>query len=224
MTTPDEQHRAPYREEWQAYLTDGVIPFSTPGHKQGRGAPPDFIAAFGQQALRLDIPHDGGTFDAHLERDPLEQAERLAAALWRAREAIFLVNGSTTGNLATLLTISRPHRPIIVTRAMHKSLLAGLILSGAKPIYVVPALHPESGLLLDVDPQVVSHALETTPEATAVALVSPTYTGVASNVAALAWLCHQHQIPLFVDEAWGPHLPFHPSFTLPQSRRVLTWP
>ena len=207
----EEQQRAPYLEQWLAYLDERTIPFTTPGHKQGRGAPPEFVAAFGERALALDIPHDGGTFDAHLEHDPLAAAERLAAALWGARDAVFLVNGSTTGNLAALLTLGRPGRPIVVTRAMHKSLLAGLVLSGARPVYVVPAAHPESGLLLDLPPESVAQALAAWPEATAVALVSPTYTGVTSDTAELAALCHARGVPLFVDEAWGPHLPFHPA-------------
>ncbi len=207
----DEQSRTPYLDRWLAYLEEGVVPFSTPGHKQGRGAPPEFAAAFGARALALDIPHDGGTYETHLPVDPLEEAEALAAALWGAREAVFLVNGSTTGNLAALLTLGRPGEPIVVTRAMHKSLLAGLILSGARPVYVVPELHSESGLLLDVAAEAVERALAEHPTATAVAIVSPTYTGVTSDIARLAAVCHAAGVPLFVDEAWGPHLPFHPA-------------
>ncbi|WP_323053845.1 aminotransferase class I/II-fold pyridoxal phosphate-dependent enzyme [Thermomicrobium sp. 4228-Ro] len=207
----DEQSRAPYLERWLTYLEEGVVPFSTPGHKQGRGAPPEFTDAFGARALALDIPHDGGTYETHLAVDPLDEAEQLAAALWGARDAVFLVNGSTTGNLAALLTLSQPGRPVIVTRAMHKSLLAGLVLSGARPVYVVPELHGESGLLLDIAPEAVEQALQAYPDATAVMIVSPTYTGVTSDIARLAVICHQHGVPLFVDEAWGPHLPFHPA-------------
>ena len=206
----DEQRAAPYVRQWVAYLDEGVVPFSTPGHKQGRGAPPEFCAVFGARALQLDIPHDGGTYDSHLSSDPLEEAERLAARLWRARDAVFLVNGSTTGNLAALLTLGRPGRPIVVTRAMHKSLLAGLVLSGARPVYVVPEVHCESGMLLDVAPESVEQALAAHPDATAVAVVSPTYTGVTSDLPRLAAICHERGVPFFVDEAWGPHLPFHP--------------
>ncbi|MDW8059832.1 MAG: aminotransferase class I/II-fold pyridoxal phosphate-dependent enzyme [Thermomicrobium sp.] len=207
----DEQSRAPYLERWLAYLAEGVVPFSTPGHKQGRGAPPEFAAAFGAGALELDIPHDGGTYDTHLPTDPLDEAERLAAALWGAHDAVFLVNGSTTGNLAALLTLSRPGQPIVVTRAMHKSLLAGLILSGARPVYVVPEVDEETGFLLDVAPEAVERALQAHPDATAVAIVSPTYTGVTSDLRRIAALCRAYGVPLFVDEAWGPHLPFHPA-------------
>ncbi|MCS7050538.1 MAG: aminotransferase class I/II-fold pyridoxal phosphate-dependent enzyme, partial [Thermomicrobium sp.] len=207
----DEQRVAPYLDQWLAFLERGIVPFTTPGHKQGRGAPPEFCTVFGSRALQLDIPHDGGTYDSHLDSDPLAEAERLAARLWGADEAVFLVNGSTTGNLAALLTLGQPGRAIVVTRAMHKSLLAGLVLSGARPVYVVPEVHQENGLLLDVAPESVRRALESSPDATAVAVVSPTYTGVTSDLIGLAVTCRAYGVPLFVDEAWGPHLTFHPA-------------
>jgi len=56
----------------------------------------------------------------------------------------------------------------------------------------------------------VARALATHPEAKLVALVSPSYSGVSSDLATIAWLCHLHDIPLYVDEAWGPHFHFHP--------------
>ncbi|MBO9351847.1 MAG: hypothetical protein J7449_10270 [Thermomicrobium sp.] len=46
----EEQQRAPYLEQWLAYVDECVIPFTTPGHKQGRGAPPEFVAAFVERA------------------------------------------------------------------------------------------------------------------------------------------------------------------------------
>jgi len=44
----------------------------------------------------------------------------------------------------------------------------------------------------------------------AVLIVSPTYYGVCSDVAGIAEAAHRHGVPLLVDEAWGPHFPFHP--------------
>jgi arginine/lysine/ornithine decarboxylase len=61
-----------------------------------------------------------------------------------------------------------------------------------------------------VAPDTLRHALSEHPEIKAVYLVSPDYYGVASDLKALAEICHQHGKPLVVDEAWGPHFPFHP--------------
>src|SRR3954454_12679259 len=40
--------------------------------------------------------------------------------------------------------------------------------------------------------------------------VSPTVAGVAADVAGLADVCHAHDIPLIMDDAWGADFTFHP--------------
>jgi len=45
-------------------------------------------------------------------------------------------------------------------------------------------------------------------EVGAVMIVSPTYHGVVSDVAAIAQVCHAHGVPLIVDEAHGSHFAF----------------
>lgn len=206
-----DQRQAPYFEAWVQYQRDGIVSFSTPGHKQGRGAAPELVTAFGEAALALDIPHAGGVDDTHLSRGLLRQAERLAAAAWQADDTIFLLNGSTTGNLAFMLAACRPGDTVVVSRTLHTSLLAGLILSGARPVYAHPAIHPDANVALDVPPDAVRTALEQHPEARAVALVSPAYTGVSSDIAEIGRICHSREVALFIDEAWGPHFAFHPS-------------
>jgi lysine decarboxylase len=44
----------------------------------------------------------------------------------------------------------------------------------------------------------------------AVFVVSPTYYGIAADVAALAEVAHEAGLPLIVDQSWGPHFGFHP--------------
>jgi arginine/lysine/ornithine decarboxylase len=62
-----------------------------------------------------------------------------------------------------------------------------------------------------VDAADVEAALAAHPEAKLAAVVSPTYWGVASDVAALAGAAHRRGVPLYVDAAWGPHFGFHPA-------------
>lgn len=205
-----DQRQAPYFDAWLAYRTAGIVAYSTPGHKLGRGAPRELADAVGADFLALDIPHGGGVDDTHLSGGYLEQAERLAAEAWGADHATFLVNGSTTGNQAFLLATCRPGDEVVVARNLHKSLLAGLILSGAQPVYVRPAVDPGHNLSLDVGLAEVRCALNKHPNAKAVILVSPAYTGVSSDLPAIAALCRERGVPLLVDEAWGPHFPFHP--------------
>jgi arginine/lysine/ornithine decarboxylase len=207
--TPD-QTRAPFFDALLAYRDAAIVPFSTPGHKLGNGAPAEVRDAFGKAVLALDVPHGGGADDTHRTRGVLREAERIAAAAWHADDCLFLVNGSSTGNIAALLATCQPGDTVIVARNMHRSLLSGLILSGARPVYVYPAVDSAQNLSLDVPAADVAAALRAHPETKAVALVSPAYTGVSSDLPAIARLCAGSNVPLFVDEAWGPHFPFHP--------------
>src|SRR5918911_430675 len=58
-------------------------------------------------------------------------------------------------------------------------------------------------------------ALRDAPDARAAFIVSPTYYGMAADVAACAQVAHDVGVPLVVDQAWGPHFGFHPA--LPDS-------
>ena len=213
MDTP-EQREAPYWEALRAFASSDARMFSTPGHKRGRGASSDVRAAFGAM-LNTDIPHGGGVDTTHLSFGLLRRAERLAAAAYGGDDARFLVNGSTTGNIAMLLATCREGDEVLISRMLHKSLLAGLIFSGARPIYLTPAIDPARNLPLDTTAEVVDAGLAAHPAARAVALVSPSYVGVTSDVQAIARRCARAGLPLLVDEAWGPHFHFHPA--LPRS-------
>lgn len=207
-SSPDHT-RAPFFDGLLAYRDAGIVPFSTPGHKLGAGAPAEMISAIGLAALGLDIPNGGGVDDTHRTGGMQREAERLAAAAWQADDAAFLVNGSSTGNIAFLLAACRPGQKILVARNLHTSMLSGLILSGAQPVYLYPDIHPELNLSLDVSAETVRSTLEQHPDARAVALISPSYTGVSADLRTIARICRERGVILFVDEAWGPHFPFH---------------
>lgn len=203
-----DQHEAPFFEALRAYAASGATPFSTPGHKRGAGAPAG-LAALLPDALRVDVPHGGGVDTTHLSRGLLRQSERLAAAAYGGDEARFLVNGSTTGNLAMLMGIAADGDTVLVSRMLHKSLMAGLINSGARPVYLVPQIDAARNLPLGITPASVARGLREHPEAKGVVLVSPSYVGVTSDLREVARVCHSAGVPLLVDEAWGPHFPFH---------------
>ncbi len=160
--------------------------------------------------LALDVPHAGGVDTTHISLGLLREAESMAAAAYGGDDARFLVNGSTTGNLAMLLATCTDGDTVIVSRMLHKSLLAGLVFTGARPHYLIPALDDERNLPLDIEPAAVAGALDIHPQAKAVVLVSPSYVGITSDLASISAICHGRGVPLLVDEAWGPHFHFHP--------------
>lgn len=205
-----DQYRAPLLDGLRAYVSRDMAPFSTPGHKLGAGADPELVDLLGVEVFRSDIPLGGGVSDTHFRGAPLREAERLAAVAWGAERSFFLLNGSSAGNHASLLASVRPGDKVIVARDLHKSLLVALILTGAEPVYVSPALHSELNVGLGVSPDQVAKALDDHPDAKLVALVSPSYCGVSSDLAGIAAVAHARGVPVHVDEAWGPEFHFHP--------------
>ena len=155
---PPVHDPAPFLEALRSSQERGMVPFSCPGHKGGQGAAGDVLALLGQGVFDHDVWLNTGDHD-RLRR----VAESLAARTWGADRSFFLVNGSSSGNQAYLLAAVRPTEEVIVGRDLHKSLLVGLILSGARPVYVTPRVHPELGVGLGVAAGDVAAALAAIP-------------------------------------------------------------
>jgi lysine decarboxylase len=84
-----------------------------------------------------------------------------------------------------------------------------MVLSGLRPSFVAPEIDPELGIAHCVTPDALDAALDESPDAEAVMIVSPTYFGAVARVGDLAEIAHARDLPLVVDEAWGSHLYFH---------------
>ncbi|CAN5687111.1 aminotransferase class I/II-fold pyridoxal phosphate-dependent enzyme [soil metagenome] len=210
-----DHDRAPILEGIQWFVERDFAPFATPGHKRGRGVEPGILKLFGERLFEVDIPLGGGIDDTHFSQQTLVAAEKLGADAWGAERTFYLLNGSSAGNHAFLLGMCAPGDTVIVARDIHKSLLVALILTGVKPVWVAPRLHPELEFGLGVHPDDIAAALDEHPEAKLVVLVSPSYNGVSSDLEAIANEAHGRGVPVYVDEAWGPHFHFHPD--LPKS-------
>jgi arginine/lysine/ornithine decarboxylase len=144
----------------------------------------------------------------------IQQAQILAAETFGAEQTWFLANGSTSGVMAAMLATCNPGDPVILPRNVHQSVISGLVLTGAMPIFIEPEADPQLDLAHCVAPSAIAQALIDHPNARAVLIVSPTYLGVCGHVAAIADLCHAHHLPLIVDEAHGAHFGFHPDLPI----------
>ena len=202
----------PIVEGMQWYHANNFASFATPGHRLGHGAHPDLVDLYGETAWRLDIPVSGGATDVHFVTDVVREAELLGADAWGSDYCHYLVNGSSAGNLAFFLAQLSPGDRVIISRDIHKSLMTALIHTGVQPIYVAPQLHAELDFGIGIEPAQIERAIAANPDARLVALVSPSYSGVSSNLPAIAKVAHEQGVPVYVDEAWGPHFHFHPGF------------
>lgn len=205
------QQRAPLFEQLQRCAQRQSAPFHTPGHKAGRGAAQLLREAWGEAMLQADLPELPELDNLFAPSGVIAEAEALAAEAFGAEQTWFLANGSTAGVIAAILATCGPGDAIVLPRTVHQSVISGLVLSGARPVFVAPAYDPRSNLVGGLTALAVAEALATHREIKAVLLVSPSYEGICGETEAIAQLCHHHKIPLLVDEAHGPHFGFHPN-------------
>jgi arginine decarboxylase len=204
-----DQPAAPYLDAVIGYGTRGPGRYHVPGHKGGQGADPGLRFGLGDRALWLDIPQDIWGVDLGPTPTPYEEAERLAAEAHGAARTWFLTNGATQGNHALCLALAPLGAAVVAQRNSHASLVDGLVLSGGVPAFVPPAYDAELGMAHGVEPSDLERALADAPDARAAFIVSPTYFGMAADVAGCAEVAHAAGVPLVVDQSWGPHFGFH---------------
>ncbi len=203
-----DRGRAPLAAAMKAYAASGALAFHTPGHKQGLGAHPMLRELVTEAGLRQEVSLAEELDDLHRPEGCLREAQELAADLWGADEAIFAVNG-TTGAIHAMMTAAlSPGDEVVVPRNAHRSVVGGLILTGARPVYIAPEADGELGIAHGVTVNTVRRALAEHPSVRGVLAVYPTYYGVASELREIAAAAHEKGLPLLVDEAHGAHLRF----------------
>ncbi|MBI2001000.1 MAG: arginine decarboxylase, partial [candidate division NC10 bacterium] len=112
---------------------------------------------------------------------------------------------------AMILSTVRPGEEVLVARNAHKSILAGIILSGATPRFFLPSFDPDLGIAINVSAAAAAQAMQTHPGARVMALTSPNYYGIAADMPTIIAAGQRQGKILIVDEAHGPHLHFHPA-------------
>ncbi len=207
------ENRAPLFEQLLIHYQSDPISLHVPGHKMGQGFNPLGQEIF-HSILKIDMTEINGLDDLHQPEGIIQEAEQRAAKLFQADYTFFLVNGSTVGNLAMVLSVCNPGDKIIVQRNVHKSVIHAMILARVKPIYVIPEMILELGIPGSVSFHHIKEALNKHPDAKAVFLMNPNYYGIGIDITDMVGYIHQYNIPVLIDEAHGAHFGFHSAFPL----------
>ena len=155
----------------------------------------------------LDVTELSCTDDLHMPAGVIAGLEKRCAAAFGARDSLLLVNGSTAGNIAMLLSLGIGKR-VLLGRNCHKSVLSGVALAGHEAVGIFP---DEYGV---ISSNTVAAALDEHP-CDAVYLTSPTYDGRVLDIDSIADIVHSHGALLFVDCAHGAHFAFSDSLPKP---------
>lgn len=210
-----QQLTTPLLSQLQLLANRDHAPFYTPGHKQGQGINHKLEELLGNQVFKADLPELPELDNLFTPEGVIKEAQKLAASLFGAKKTWFLVNGSTSGIIASIWATCGEGDKIILPRNVHQSVIFGLILTGAIPIFINPQYNSDFDIFYGISPSDLAQTLGANSDAKAVLVVSPTYHGVCCDLQAIAHLTHSYNIPLIVDEAHGGHFHFHPQ--LPDS-------
>ena len=201
------QQQMPFVEALEDYKEEHYVPFHTPGHKIGGGAHPILQSWMGP-ALSYDLGVMYALDDLHEPEGALKEAQELTAQLYGAEHCWFSINGTTALIEAMIMGIVSPDETIIIPREAHRSVVSGLVLSGAKPVYMNCEFDERWGIPLGVTLEDAVETMDAHPEAKAILLVYPNYYGVGVDIKNIVKEAHKRNLVVLVDEAHGPHLPF----------------
>ena len=199
------QNRLPFVESLETYKEQHMIPFHTPGHKIGVGAP-TLLTEWMGKALSYDLGLMYAIDDYHEPERELLEAQQLAAQVFGADHTWFSINGTSGAIQMMIMSAVKEGDSIIIPREAHCSVHNSLVLSGAKPIYMRGCFHPRWGIPVGVTAEEAVATMEAHPEAKAILLVHPNYYGIGVDVKRIVEAAHQRNMLVLVDEAHGPHL------------------
>ncbi len=203
------QNKTPILDRLKLLANTPDAAFYAPGHKRGQGVSNKLINLMGNDVFKADLPELPELDNLFAPEGVILEAQQLAAETFGADFSYFLINGSTCGITAAILATCNPNDKIILPRNVHKSVISGLILSGAIPIFINPVYDSNWDICYGISPESLAHTLQKHPDSKAVMVVYPTYQGICCDLAKIAQITHQYNIPLLVDEAHGAHFLFH---------------
>ncbi|WP_030776831.1 Orn/Lys/Arg decarboxylase N-terminal domain-containing protein [Streptomyces sp. NRRL S-920] len=180
---------------------------------------------FGERLLRSDLSISVGELGSLFEHTgPIGDAERNAARIFGAERTYFVLGGdSTCDRMVGHFSVTQDEIAL-VDRNCHKSVLHGLILSGARPVYLVPTrngyglagpLPPSEIEARAVAERVARNPLTeraVSPQAQYAVLTNSTYDGLCYDTIQVAEALAPSTPRVHFDEAWFAYARFHPLY------------
>ena len=168
--------KAPIVDALKKAYENPTYQFHIPGHTKGKGVFKDFKKLIGEKALNIDTTDEFDNLGTlHPATGPIKEAQELAAEAFGAKKTFFLLNGSTAGNLALAMALTKKGQKIIVNRNCHRSILTGLMISGAEPIWICPNRIEDWSVWGNIDAQKIEELIINNKDVSMVWITNPTY-------------------------------------------------
>ena len=162
--------------------------FDVPGHVRSQGVSilNDYL---GNEIMNMDINSSPLMDNVSNPNGIIKKAQELLAKSYNAHKSFFITNGTTQAIHVMILSMLSPGDKILLPRNVHKSVINGLIMSGATPIFMQPEFDYDLGVSLNISFESVYKAISDNRDIKCLFLLNPTYYGACSQLEKIIKLC-----------------------------------
>ena len=181
----------------------------------------DMGAFYGPNIFLAETSATSGGLDSLLEpHGPIKEAQELASRAFGSKQTFFATNGTSTCNKIVVQALVRPDDIVLVDRDCHKSHHYGMVLAGAKVVYLDSYPLNEYSMYGAVPLKEIKHQLLALKAAgkldrvRMLLLTNCTFDGIVYNVERVMQECLAIKPDLIFlwDEAWFAFARFGPTY------------
>ena len=170
------------------------VSFHMPGHK---GKMLEGMNDFLENILKIDVTELSDTDDLYHANNIIAEGRNNLALFSHAKSSMYLVNGSTSGIVASIMSVLDENDKILVEKNCHKSVINGVRLARGESVEIDCDGVCEQEVLIE--------NLKKDSSIKAVLITRPNYYGIYQPIEKLVEYCHENNIKIIVDEAHGTH-------------------
>src|SRR3954468_8639951 len=158
------QEDAPILDALRRFHAEDTLSLAIPAHKSGVGAPAEALELLGERAFKADQTMLNGVDNRHESWEVQTAAQDLAAEALGADQCLFSTNGSTASVHTAISAIVGPGEKLAVSRNSHKSVVTGLVHTGAVPVWLEAGYDEELEVAHGIAAETLERALEEHPD------------------------------------------------------------
>lgn len=185
---------------------NNLISFHVPGHKNGKIYDLLGYKDLLESIYKMDTTEIIGTDNLHSPEGIIKKSQEKASKVFKSDKTYFLVNGTTCGIQASIMSICNDNDKILVNRDCHHSVINACILGNINPVYIDYKLDNDYFILEGVLEEDVIKSIDENLDAKALVLTYPTYYGATYDLEKICEYAHKKNMVVIVDEAHGAHL------------------
>ena len=204
---------------WSAPGHQGGIAFTK--HPAGRA----FFDFLGENVFRTDMGIERGVLGSLLDHTgPVAASEKYAARVFGAHRSYSGVVGTSGANRSIMQACMKEDDLVVLDRNCHKSIEQGLMLTGARPVYMVPTRN-RYGIIGPISPtEMAPETIRSKAQAGALTksvaaqkpvyavVTNSTYDGLCYNAVRAEALLERSSDRIHFDEAWYGYARFNPIY------------